>query len=645
MNRDVLDRICERAILGLVLAILVFGPLATGAVRTLEFLVLQGLTFAVLLLWVVRLWLGSKPKLLFPPLCWAVLAFAAYAIGRYFTADIEYIARQELIRVLLYAFLFLAVVNNLHRQECTTVITFTLVFVAMGVAAYAVYQYMTGSDHVWNFIKPYKHRGSGTYISPNHLGGFLEMLLPLGLTYSLVARVKPVTRILIGYASLVILAGIVVTMSRGSWLSTALALSMVFVVLIFDRRYRLPSLVLLGVMLVGAAVFMPRGTVFQHRAKQLVNRDGEARDGLRYAMWEPAFRMWQDHPWWGVGPAHFDARFGGYRPDQVQIRPDRAHNDYLNTLADWGIVGTILVASAWVLLGIGTVRTWRSVRRSTTDLGQNRGSNKMAFVLGASAGLLAILAHSVVDFNMHVPANAILAVTLMALLSTHWRFATERYWFSAGPAARVGISACLLIGAAYLAFDGSRRASEYVWLERARRAELFSAAQVQSLKKAFAADPRNPDTAYKIGEALRRQSQEGGEIYTGQQGVTYGDLAREALTWFQRGIHLNPWQAYNYLGYGWCLDWLKRQDESPAFFNRALQLEPNSFYVMNQVALHHVETGNYAAARPLFERSLHLESQDLNITARNYLALLNRRLLEGATDDLATKLRLSLEKR
>ncbi|HWQ90153.1 MAG TPA: hypothetical protein VN673_00665, partial [Clostridia bacterium] len=265
-------------------------------------------------------------------------------------------------------------------------------------------------------------------------------------------------------------------------------------------------------------------------------------------------------------------------------------------------------------------------------------------VLGASAGLLAILAHSVVDFNMHIPANAILAVTLLALLSAHLRFATERYWFSAGTPTRVILTVCLVAGAGYLAFDGSRKAMEYAWLSRADRAELFSAAQVQMLKKAFAADPTNPDTAYAIGEALRRQSQEGGESYAGQEGVTYADLAREALTWFQRGMDLNPWHSYNYLGYGWCLDWLQRHKESPAYFDRALQLDPNSYFVMNQVALHHVETGNYAAAQALFERSLHLESSD-NATARNYLVLLNQRMLEVTADDLTAKLRSVEEKK
>ncbi len=224
MNREVLDRWCERGIIGLVLAILVIGPLAAGAVRTLEFLVIQGLTMVVMALWGLRFWLNPRPQLLWPPICWAVIAFAVYAVIRYLTADIEYVARQELIRVLIYTFLFFAILNNLHRQESTQVISLTLIFLAMAISLYAIYQFLTGSSKVpslgaiieslifphknWFFNSPYPHRGAGTYINPNHLGGFLELLAPLGLAYTLTSRLKPVAKVFLGYAALAILAGI-----------------------------------------------------------------------------------------------------------------------------------------------------------------------------------------------------------------------------------------------------------------------------------------------------------------------------------------------------------------------------------------------------------------------------------------------------
>ena len=196
MNRELLDQWCERSIFGLVLAILVFGPLAFGAVPTPAFLLIQALTLGVMVFWGARFLIQERPKLLWPPICWAVVAFTVYAIGRYLTADIEYVARQELIRVLVYAFLFLAILNNLHRQETTQIISLVLIFLAMVISFYALYQSITGSNRVWYVLNTtYPHRGTGTYICPNHLGGFLEMILPLGLAYTITSRVRPVLRL------------------------------------------------------------------------------------------------------------------------------------------------------------------------------------------------------------------------------------------------------------------------------------------------------------------------------------------------------------------------------------------------------------------------------------------------------------------
>src|SRR2546429_86855 len=128
MNRELLDDGCERAILALTLCILALGPHAMGAVDAPAFLIIQGLTLGIMLCWGARLWLSARPQLLWPPICWAVAAFALYAIVRYFTSDIEYVARQELIRVLVYTCLFFAVLNNLHRRNSMQIITLTLVF-------------------------------------------------------------------------------------------------------------------------------------------------------------------------------------------------------------------------------------------------------------------------------------------------------------------------------------------------------------------------------------------------------------------------------------------------------------------------------------------------------------------------------------
>src|SRR5678815_3765179 len=131
MDRERIDIWCENAILGLVLLILIFTPLAIGAVRSQDFVVVQWMCVAILALWLARFFINPKHRLLWIPLSWAVVAFVLYAVGRYLTADVEFLARQEMIRVLVYATIFFAVVNNMHRQETTQILGLALIALAM----------------------------------------------------------------------------------------------------------------------------------------------------------------------------------------------------------------------------------------------------------------------------------------------------------------------------------------------------------------------------------------------------------------------------------------------------------------------------------------------------------------------------------
>jgi O-antigen ligase len=625
MNREALDKLCERGILGLVLAILVFGPLAMGAVDTPTFLVVQALTIGVMLLWALRIWAGPKPQLLWPPVCWVVLAFTIYVIARYLTADIEYVARQEMIQVLMYSFLFFAIVNNLYRQEVAQIIGFTLIFLAMVISACAIYQFFTHSNRVWNYTTPYPGRASGTYISPNNLAGFLEMLLPLATAYVLAGRMKPVTRIFLGYAALVMAAGLAVTFSRGGWAAAAIGLLAVLGILLGHRQHRIPALLLLIVFIGGGVcftrIYLAKTLPYITRMEGAVST-GQVELDFRRDMWTVAERMWLDHFWWGVGPAHYDYRFREYRPERVQRQPDRAHNDYLNLLADWGVAGGVIVLSGMAAFAAGWWETRKHVQRAESDLGGRGTSNRFAFFLGASAGLLALAVHSAVDFNLHIPANAILGVTLLALLTSNLRFATERYWVNVRLPVKMLATVALAGGVAYLGWQGWRRGNESVWLRRAQAPSLLVLERAALLEKAFAAEPDNFDTAYNIGEAYRIQSFEGGPDYAAQ--------AETAMRWYARARHLDCYYGYNDLRTGMCLDWLDRHAEAGAFYRRAESLDPNGYFTVANIGWHYVQVGDYLAAREWLERSLRLE-WDQNVIGRSYLDWVEQKLAENAS--------------
>ena len=242
MDLKTLDNIFEKGILGLVLAALLFSALATGAVRTLEFAIVETLVATAGILWLVRIWVDPNHKrLLLPPVVWPMLLFLGYAAFHYMQADVEYTARREVLRLVLYALLFLVVLNNLHKSDCTQLVLYVMLMGGTGIAIYGLVQVIAGSESVWHFTRPsqYTGRGSGTFINPNHFAGFLGMLLPLCLASVLTGRISQPMRILFGYSALMLLGGVAVSMSRGAWISTALMLLSLVVILGLRKQFRL----------------------------------------------------------------------------------------------------------------------------------------------------------------------------------------------------------------------------------------------------------------------------------------------------------------------------------------------------------------------------------------------------------------------
>ena len=628
MNRETIDTLSERAILVLVVAVLVFAPLAFGAVRPGAFLVVQGLTICVGIVWLLRIWLGGGARLLFPPICWSVLAFASYAVIRYFTAEIEFVARTELIRITVYAVLFFAVLNNTNRSEYIQILAFTLIAVALVASGYAVYQFATHSLKVWDVTKPlqYSSRAGGPFINPNHLAGFLELALPIAFAYVIMGRFNHLTKIFIGYSCFVMLGGIAVTLSRGGWLATSVAMFGFCLFLLRYREFRAKAAITLAVLVALASVFAANTNWSKRRIDQAF-QSGEF-DDARLQFWQAGLKMWKDHIWIGVGPGHFDFHYGLYRQPiwRDQLRPIYAHNDYLNTLADWGLLGLALIVISFGLLAMGFAKTWPYVHK-TAQLSAKKTSrgSRVSFLYGAAFGLTALLIHEFFDFNLQIPAIAMVVVTLMALITVHRKFETDAFGVQAKLWLKMAVSVFLVCAIAFLAGQGLARAREVLWVERSVKV-IPPTEKIAALKKAFEAEPGNFETTYKIGELLRAQSWEGNDDYR--------QLAEEAMLWFERGVRLNPCDAFNYLRIGMCLDWIGKHEEAAPYYEKALHIDPNNHYLVGFMGWHFVQIESYVEAKKYFERSLAIYDNYLNRNSMPaaYLEIVNRKLAESTNN-------------
>ena len=616
--RERADKYCGHGILLLVVALLVIGPLLLGGAHVEFFAVMAGLGVAALLLWVVRLGVASEPTVFWPPVAWAVVAALAYALVRGQFAALEYTALGELLRYALYAAVFFVVLNNLGHRQAAGWVTGALLAIAAFASLYAIFQALTKSSQVWHFARAeqYIGRGSGPYICPNHLAGLLELALPLGLAHLFLGRVGHLSRIVIGYSVLVIVAGLAATQSRGGWVATALALLVLFAVLLRQRGHRIPAMILL-VLLAGAALwFVLELRASSERIRQALG-DQKLND-IRLYIWPVATRIWQEHFWWGAGPGHFDPIFRLFRNLHVQARPERAHNDYLNLLADFGLAGMILALVLLGLLAWTVFRVWPHVQRDGDDF-RARQSNRAAFVLGAGTGLLALLLHAFVDFNFHMPANALAFTTLAALLAAHLRHAPGDYRVSLSLPGRLVVMSAGLIAAVALGHAAARRGWEDHLLRRANDSRTNRGEQLALLHRAVALEPTNPETHFAIGEILRVTAW---EMPPGQQ-----DGVRDAMPWFERAWQINPYDAYSHLRYGMCLDLLGERERALRHFMRALELDPVGAFTLAHVGWYYMQLEDWANARKYLRRAAEMPGTDYTIP-NTYLPVVEERLAE-----------------
>lgn len=616
LDREELDEWLERGIGALVLVVVLFSALALGGVRTTEFSIITGLTGLAGGLWIARFWLNPSHRFLLHPVIWPVLAFVGYACFRYTQAPVEYVARQDLLHVLVYAVLFLVVVHNLYRQEPTQWVVIVLVSFATLLSFYALVQLATGSEKVLWFTKPqnYVRRGGATFMNPNHLAGFLVTILPLAITQVFIGRWSALARIFFGYGALAIIAGIGVSMSRGGWIAASVAMVTLLVWLLRRRQYRIPALV--AAVLIGAGVYSYFKFVDSAQRRITNAASHGVRDSAlsRSYLIGPAWKMFKEHPATGVGPGHFDTVFPGFRPPSIQLAPGWVHNEYLQLLVEYGLVGFGLFVVGLGLLGWGIWKTSKFAERGSSDLGF-KASNRTAFYLGATIGLVGLLVHCVVEFNLHIPGVALAAVLIAGILASNLRFATDNFWVTPAWWGRILVT---LVGLGFIVWatpHAIRGHREGAVLNATALATEVDDALITRQKAALAIEPANPRTAYELGENLRLLS------WRGLPG--YEDQAREALQWLQRSADLNPFDPYPHLRIAMCHHWLGDADKARQSFERARNLGPNDVTIANLYGWNLILRGQLDQAKVVLLESLRWNDWD-NWMGRHYLEMAQR---------------------
>ncbi len=388
-------------------AMLAFGVLALGSVQEWAICVLEcgaALLFALWAGWQIALGrICLNNKALIPALVLLFVPILQLATGRtaYF-----YATHDQLLQWLAYGGLFLAASefsgSSARRRH-----------LAIGIAAFgAIYalfatiqSFIAPPDLLYGFVKTHG-TGFGSYTNRNHYAGLMEMLLPFGLVVSFSSSVSGPLRFLSSFGSLVMLASIFVSGSRGGMVASIIA---VIVFVSFYWRYRRTSAEMRTIMIAAVLSSIFVG-VFSHErveSRSVV----EATDAIRLEILRDSVRLVAAHPLLGSGLGTFTAVYPQVRTFPTNLFVNAAHNDYVQLTVETGLAG-MLSALGFLYLVFGSAL--RTIHR------KNRGWGS-AVSLAAMVGCVALLVHSLFDFNLEIPANAATFAFLAGLASARPR--------------------------------------------------------------------------------------------------------------------------------------------------------------------------------------------------------------------------------
>jgi O-antigen ligase len=328
-----------------------------------------------------------------------------------------YSTRLVLVQVAALLVYFVATLIFTDTPRRLRAIVRTITIFGFLLAMFGLTQsFTTDGTKVYWFRQLSQSTAFGPFINRHHFAGYMELAiaLPLGMLFS--GSIETYKRPIYAFVAMMMGVALIMTNSRGGIIS--LAAEIVFLAVVAGpgllkgerrpRAQRIRSALLraalafgLIAVLIGGTLVVGGGDVF---TRFLGTANAADPTTGRAHFWSVTLDVIKAYPVVGSGLGSFSVIYTKYDSRNGFYRLEQAHNDYLQTLADGGIIGGILGLAFLIFL------FWRGFTIRETDDKFRRG-----VVTGALAGCFAVLIHSFFDFTLHTTSNALLFLILAAL--------------------------------------------------------------------------------------------------------------------------------------------------------------------------------------------------------------------------------------
>ena len=420
----------DKSIAAGLLSVMIFTTLAHGAVEPWSLALFELMVVGLLLLWGIKATLDRRLEITIPATALPIAALlllgmtqsvAFNAAGQRASLSMDVEATRRAVTVIFFLGVSFVVAANffITRERLFLLANLLTVFGAV-VAAFALIQYFTWQGRFY-WLRATGHSVFGPFVNHNHFAGYMAMVMPVPL--GLIVRViHGQARLVYGFAAALMGTATIVSGSRSGVVSLTAA---VVLMAVLNKRLRRHPMVddpaeserfflwkfgpiavvtlamIAGVLWIGATPVIER---FGDAVDQ-VARSGSP-DVSRATIWQETVEMVRDHPILGAGLGTYYTIYPRYARTEKLFGLDYAHNDYLQIVAEAGMVGGAI--AVWFIIVIFSAMS-RAI--------QFRDSLSAGLALAAGAGIFAVAVQSLSDTDLQIPSNALLFLVLTAVVS------------------------------------------------------------------------------------------------------------------------------------------------------------------------------------------------------------------------------------
>lgn len=389
-------------------SLLIFTPLARGSVQGWGITIIHMVTVIAITAFMLNKSMTWDWKWISTPLDKPIFILIILSILSTIFSLHHHTSIWSFILLLNYVTIFYLTIHLIRTRTQFKHLIYLIIGVATFLSVFGLFKKFGANPFPWWDYGDLKYSPdflSATYGNHNHLAGYLEMAIPLILGLFLTGY-KGGKLFLMIYLTFLLITALVLSLSRGGWIGFLLGLSFMAIALLTNRYFKRKGFLIAAVCgSLALALIVLASTPVVERVRTAMEKEEEASFHSRIVAWGGVVKMIGNYPMLGTGPGTFPTIFTQYQPPGLSGHFTKAHNDYLHFISETGLL--LIPIIIWMIVafykkGFYKLRYSGRLVRGTT--------------LGAMSGVTAILFHSISDFNLHIPANALLFAILAAIV-------------------------------------------------------------------------------------------------------------------------------------------------------------------------------------------------------------------------------------